>query len=130
MYKAITRKIEVIAEPFYIESQSDPEDDRYVWGYNISITNYSNEVVQLLRRYWHITDENGLIDEVEGPGVLGIEPILSVNETYQYTSGCPLETPSGIMMGHYLFKNMSNDQFKIDIPTFSLDIPNRKRLLH
>jgi hypothetical protein len=76
MYRALTREIEVTVEPYYLEDQSDPEDGRYVWGYRIVIINHSDQIVQLQSRYWKITDENGIVDEVRGPGVVGEQPVL------------------------------------------------------
>ncbi len=101
MYRALTRDIEVVVEPFYLEEQSDPDDDRYVWGYRIVISNNSVLTVRLVNRYWHITDQNGQVDEVTGPGVVGEQPRLKPGDTYEYSSGCPLDTPSGMMFGHY-----------------------------
>ena len=104
MYRALTRDIEVTVEPYYLEEQSDPDDSRYVWGYRILISNLSEETVRLMTRYWHITDENGQVDEVNGPGVIGEQPVLNPGDTYEYSSGCPLDTPSGVMFGHYLME--------------------------
>ena len=80
MYKAITRDIEVTVEPFYLEEQSNPEENRYVWGYRITIANESEVTVQLRARYWKITDGNGHVEEVRGPGVIGEQPILNPGE--------------------------------------------------
>ncbi len=104
MYRALTHDIEVVVEPYYLEDQSDPEDGRYVWGYRIVIANHSELTVRLVSRYWHITDENGQVDEVSGPGVVGEQPVLNPGDTYEYSSGCPLDTPSGVMFGHYAWR--------------------------
>ncbi len=101
MYRALTRDIEVLVEPYYLEEQSDPDDSRYVWGYRIVISNHSAKTVRLTHRYWHITDQNGQVDEVSGPGVIGEQPRLDPGDTYEYSSGCPLDTPSGMMYGTY-----------------------------
>ncbi len=93
MYRALTRDIEVTVEPYYLADQSDPDDNRYVWGYRVVISNHSDLVVRLMTRYWHITDQNGQVDEVAGPGVIGEQPVLRPGDTYEYSSGCPLETP-------------------------------------
>ncbi|WP_137135765.1 Co2+/Mg2+ efflux protein ApaG [Rhizobium sp. FKY42] len=130
MYRARTKDIEVEVEPYYLEEQSDPEDGRYVWGYRIVIANHSNTTVQLIHRYWHITDENGLVDEVEGPGVVGEQPRLEPGDTYEYSSGCPLDTPSGIMFGHYQMRTDDGRTFIVDIPAFSLDSPGLLRILN
>ncbi len=130
MYRALTRDIEVVVEPFYLEEQSDPDDDRYVWGYRIIISNHSTLNVRLVTRYWHITDQNGLVDEVTGPGVVGEQPRLGPGDTYEYSSGCPLDTPSGMMFGHYQMETDDGELFHVKIPAFSLDTPNLLRTLN
>ncbi|MBB3355548.1 ApaG protein [Rhizobium sp. BK049] len=130
MYRALTRDIEVVVEPFYLEEQSDPEDDRYVWGYRIVISNNSGVAVRLINRYWNITDQNGVVDEVTGPGVVGEQPRLSPGDTYEYSSGCPLDTPSGLMFGHYQMETDEGELFDVDIPAFSLDSPGLLRVLN
>lgn len=130
MYRALTRDIEVTVEPYYLEEQSDPEDSRYVWGYRIVISNFSEKAVRLMNRYWHITDENGQVDEVTGPGVVGEQPTLGPGDTYEYSSGCPLDTPSGVMFGRYTMQAADGEVFDVDIPAFSLDIPNLARTLN
>lgn len=130
MYRALTRDIEVTVEPYFLEEQSDPDDSRYVWGYRIVIANRSDLTVKLMARYWHITDQNGLVDEVSGPGVVGEQPVLNPGDTYEYSSGCPLDTPSGVMFGHYQMQTMAGDQFNVVIPAFSLDAPGQSRTLN
>ncbi|EJT02853.1 MULTISPECIES: Co2+/Mg2+ efflux protein ApaG [unclassified Rhizobium] len=130
MYRALTKDIEVVVEPFYLEEQSDPDDDRYVWGYRIVISNNSGIAVRLVNRYWNITDQNGQVDEVTGPGVVGEQPRLSPGDTYEYSSGCPLDTPSGLMFGHYQMETDEGDTFDVDIPAFSLDSPGLLRVLN
>lgn len=130
MYRALTRDIEVVVEPFYLEEQSDPDDDRYVWGYRIVISNNSDLTVRLVNRYWNITDQNGQIDEVSGPGVVGEQPRLQPGDTYEYSSGCPLDTPSGLMFGHYQMETDEGEMFDVDIPAFSLDSPGLLRVLN
>ncbi|ACI53479.1 Co2+/Mg2+ efflux protein ApaG [Rhizobium redzepovicii] len=130
MYRALTKDIEVVVEPFYLEEQSDPEDDRYVWGYRIVISNNSAIAVRLVNRYWNITDQNGQVDEVTGPGVVGEQPRLSPGDTYEYSSGCPLDTPSGLMFGHYQMETDEGEMFDVDIPAFSLDSPGLLRVLN
>ncbi|MBB4288319.1 ApaG protein [Rhizobium leguminosarum] len=130
MYRALTKDIEVVVEPFYLEEQSDPEDDRYVWGYRIVISNNSGIAVRLVNRYWNITDQNGQVDEVTGPGVVGEQPRLSPGDTYEYSSGCPLDTPSGLMFGHYQMETDEGEIFDVDIPAFSLDSPGLLRVLN
>ncbi|MDR6664492.1 Co2+/Mg2+ efflux protein ApaG [Rhizobium sp. 1399] len=130
MYRALTRDIEVVVEPFYLEEQSDPDDDRYVWGYRVVISNNSGIAVRLVNRYWNITDQNGQIDEVSGPGVVGEQPRLQPGDTYEYSSGCPLDTPSGLMFGHYQMETDEGETFDVDIPAFSLDSPGLLRVLN
>lgn len=130
MYRASTREIEVVVEPFYLEEQSDPDDDRYVWGYRIVISNRSPVAVRLKTRYWHITDQNGTVDEVTGPGVVGEQPRLRPGDSYEYSSGCPLDTPSGMMFGHYQMETDEGELFHVKIPAFSLDTPNLLRTIN
>jgi len=124
MFKATTRGITVNVLPVYIDERSNPQSSHYFWAYRVSIENQSGETVQLLSRYWQITDANGAIEEVQGDGVVGEQPVLGDGETYNYTSGCPLKTPSGIMMGKYTMVDNSGNTFEIDIPAFALDLPN------
>ncbi|MGO6986919.1 Co2+/Mg2+ efflux protein ApaG, partial [Rhizobium leguminosarum] len=93
------------------------------WGYRIVISNNSGIAVRLVNRYWNITDQNGQVDEVTGPGVVGEQPRLSPGDTYEYSSGCPLDTPSGLMFGHYQMETDEGEMFDVDIPAFSLDSP-------
>ncbi|EFM58928.1 ApaG [Brucella sp. BO2] len=130
MYSAVTRGIEVTVEPFYLEVQSEPEENRYVWGYRVTIVNNSSETVQLCSRYWRITNANGHVQEVRGSGVVGEQPILDPGDSYQYSSGCPLTTSSGVMVGRYQMKGEDGAQFEIEIPAFSLDVPEQRRTLN
>ncbi|MGC4026456.1 MAG: Co2+/Mg2+ efflux protein ApaG [Mesorhizobium sp.] len=130
MYKATTRNIEVEVEPFYMEERSDPDQNRYVWGYRVTIDNQSEEFVQLLSRYWQITDGMGRVEEVRGAGVVGDQPRLSPGDSYQYTSGCPLATPSGIMVGTYTMRSRTGELFEVAIPAFSLDLPGTMRTVN
>ncbi|MFQ0813836.1 Co2+/Mg2+ efflux protein ApaG [Brucella anthropi] len=130
MYRAVTRGIEVSVEPFYLEEQSEPDENRYVWGYRITIANNSAETVQLRSRYWQITDANGRVEEVRGAGVVGEQPTLEPGDSFQYSSGCPLTTTSGVMVGRYQMQNTGGVIFEVDIPAFSLDIPEQRRTLN
>lgn len=125
MYQATTRAIQVTVTPAYQEEQSSPGENRYVWAYHIRIENHGTETVQLLNRYWHITDSLGHVEEVRGPGVVGEQPVLRPGEAYEYTSGCPLSTPSGIMLGSYEMQSTDGNQFQVEIPAFSLDSPHQ-----
>lgn len=130
MYRAVTRNIEVNVEPIYLEAQSDPAENQYVWAYRVTIANNSDSRVRLLSRYWHITDGKGHVEEVRGPGVVGEQPDLDPGDSYQYMSGCPLPTPSGIMVGSYTMTNGKGETFEIDIPAFSLDLPGQRRTVN
>lgn len=130
MYRAVTRGIEITVEPFYLEEQSEPEENRYVWGYRITIANNSSETVQLRSRYWQITDGNGHVEEVRGPGVVGEQPVLEPGDSFQYSSGCPLTTSSGVMVGRYQMQGTGGSAFEVEIPAFSLDIPEQRRTLN
>ena len=130
MYRKRTGDIEVLVNPYFLEDQSDPDDNRYVWGYTVTINNMSNDSVRLINRYWNITDENGVVDEVFGPGVVGEQPKLEPGGHFEYSSGCPLDTPSGIMFGHYEMESSNGDHFRVAIPAFSLDLPNFPRVLN
>jgi ApaG protein len=127
MYKAVTRNIEVMAEPFFLEDRSNPDDNEYFWAYRITIANHSTKPVKLLSRHWRITDATGRVQEVRGDGVVGDQPELEPGDSYQYTSGCPLTTPSGFMVGAYTMTQPDGETFEIDIPAFSLDVPGDAR---
>ena len=123
MYRATTHGIEVTVEPQFMPERSSPEHNRYFWAYTIEITNRSRERVQLRARYWRITDAQGRVEEVRGPGVVGEEPVLKPGESFTYTSGCPLTTTSGIMTGTYRMEGPTGEPFDITVPAFSLDSP-------
>lgn len=130
MYRAITRSIQVTVQPSFVEDESSPGDGRYVWAYTIEIVNLGLENVQLRSRFWRITDAVGRTEEVRGNGVVGKEPLLKPGESFEYTSGCPLTTPSGIMVGTYQMQTETGELFLVDIPAFSLDLPNAARVMH
>ncbi|MEE8144305.1 MAG: Co2+/Mg2+ efflux protein ApaG [Kiloniellales bacterium] len=125
MYAATTRSIRVTVNPVYLEEQSAPENDHYVWAYQVEIENQGEDVVQLLTRHWKITDSMGRVQEVRGAGVVGEQPVLNPGESFQYTSGTPLGAPSGIMVGSYGMENGSGERFDVDVPAFSLDSPHQ-----
>jgi len=130
MYSAITREIRVQVEPIYLDDQSEPDAAQYVWAYRVQIENEGLETVQLLTRYWHITDGMGRVQEVRGAGVVGEQPVLNPGESYEYTSGTPLPTPSGIMKGSYQMRTPTGEKFDIEVPAFSLDCPHEARRLN
>jgi len=123
MYVAKTNAIRVSVEPTYLEEQSAPSEGHYVWAYHVRIDNEGSETVQLLTRYWSITDAMGRVQEVRGAGVVGEQPVLAPGKSYEYTSGTPLPTPSGIMRGSYGMRTERGERFEIEIPAFSLDCP-------
>ena len=130
MYTATTRNITVKVQPQFLAEQSDPVSDQYVWLYTINIENGGTEAVQLLNRHWIITNAVGHVEEVQGPGVIGEQPVLQPGDSFQYTSGCPLRTPSGMMVGTYEMVGPGDERFDIDIPAFSLDSPHQVRQLN
>jgi len=125
MYSEITRSIKVTVEPFYLEDQSSPTEDHYVWAYHVRIENCGRETVQLRSRYWRITDNRGQVQEVRGPGVVGEQPVLGPGESFEYTSASPLPTPSGIMVGAYHMETRGGESFAVRVPAFSLDSPHQ-----
>ncbi len=125
MYSETTRSIKVTVKPVYLEDQSSPSDNHYVWAYKVRIENQGRETVQLRRRHWRITDGMGRMQEVRGPGVVGEQPILAPGETFEYTSGTPLATPSGIMVGSYEMETREGESFEVAVPAFSLDSPHQ-----
>ena len=130
MYERTTHGIRVVVKPAFIDDQSDPDDERYLWSYTVTIENKSGDTVQLMSRYWHITDGTGRVKEVRGPGVVGAQPVLAPGQTFQYTSGCPLNTSSGHMVGKYLMRASGGEDFEADIPAFLLESPHEQRQIH
>jgi ApaG protein len=124
-YTAVTRNIAVSVEPTYLEDRSSAAHSQYVWAYQVTIENRGQETVQLLSRHWMITNARGELTEVKGPGVIGQQPILEPGESHVYTSGTNLDTSSGMMGGSYQMETDRGKRFDIEIPTFSLDRPNR-----
>ena len=125
MYSAETNGIRVTVHPHFLEDQSEPEKDHFVWAYTVRIENEGGETVQLINRHWRITDANGISQEVRGPGVVGEQPVLNPGSDFEYTSGTPLGTPSGIMVGSYEMENAQGVRFEVAIPAFSLDSPHQ-----
>ncbi|MBB6260527.1 ApaG protein [Paenochrobactrum gallinarii] len=130
MYRATTHDIEITVEPFYLEEQSEPDESRYFWGYRVTIANLSKASVCLRSRYWKITDGAGKTEEVHGPGVVGEQPVIEPGDSYQYSSGCPLKTDSGMMVGSYQMQSANGEAFEVSIPAFSLDMPDSRRTLN
>ena len=130
MYRAVTRQIEVTVEPNFVPEQSSADRSRYFWSYTIVITNSGEETVQLKTRHWIITDATGRKQEVRGEGVVGEQPVLAPGERFEYTSGVPLPTASGFMAGSYEMESESGERFEIEVPAFSLDCPEGRRVLN
>lgn len=130
MYEKTTRAIQVTVKPLYLDEQSSPNEDHFVWAYHVRIENKGDETVRLRRRHWSITDANGMVHEVKGAGVVGEQPVLGPGEAFEYTSGTPLATPSGIMVGSYGMESENGDCFDVAIPAFSLDSPYQQRSIH
>ncbi|MEX2641936.1 MAG: Co2+/Mg2+ efflux protein ApaG [Acetobacterales bacterium] len=126
MYTATTKDISVSVEPTYLADQSSPDDNHFVWAYRVRIENAGSETVQLKTRYWRITDSLGRVQEVRGSGVVGEQPVLSPGQAFEYTSGTPLPTPSGIMVGTYQVETRQGTRFDVEIPAFSLDSPHQE----
>jgi len=130
-YSETTRGIRVSVRSFFLEDQSQPEEGKFVWAYRIKIENEGREPVQLLRRTWQITDARGRVQRVQGAGVVGQQPVLEPGETFEYTSGTPLETPSGFMSGTYhMVSADTGEAFDVAIPAFSLDSPHQSSQVH
>ena len=130
MYSKKTKKINITVNPYFLDDQSEPEDQHFVWAYQVTIDNQSNKKVQLKNRYWKIIDSNGSEQEVRGEGVVGEQPILNPGEKFEYISGTPLSTPSGFMGGYYEMETNEGKKFDAIIPQFSLDSPFVKNNLN
>jgi ApaG protein len=130
IYSATTNHITVEAHPFYMQDESEPENHNFFWGYRIVIINQGQYKLQLRERYWKIIDELGQVEEGRGRGVVGEEPILAPNSSYEYTSGCPLKVPSGVMSGYYIMECENGETLQVQIPSFSLDLPQATHTLN
>jgi ApaG protein len=130
MYIETTHHINVTVEPLFLEEQSLPLNKHYVWAYSVWIENQGSEMVQLIKRTWRITDAQGITYEIKGEGVVGEKPWIAPGETYHYTSGTPLSTPSGMMEGLYHMRTKEGKQFDVVIPAFSLDSPYETASIH
>ena len=127
MYKAVTHQVTVTVEPSFEPDRSEPEAGRYFWRYDIEIANLGDKPVTLIERHWRITDANGRQQEVRGAGVVGEQPTIRPGEAFRYASGCPLATPSGMMVGEYRMVRADGTSFDVAIPAFSLDSPHDRR---
>ncbi len=125
MYQQTTDSIYISVKPVYLDDQSSPIENHYVWAYQVRIENQGGGTVQLINRYWRITDSLGRVQEVRGAGVVGEQPTLKPGEAFEYTSGTPLPTPSGIMVGSYEMEDETGRRFDVAVPAFSLDSPHQ-----
>lgn len=130
MYRTATRNIEVSVTPRFLPERSSPDNSYFFWAYTIEITNRGAETVQLKTRHWRITDANGRQQEVRGAGVVGETPVLEPGKSFEYTSGVPLPTPSGFMVGTYGMVTTNGERFDIEIPAFSLDSTQAGRTIN
>ena len=130
MYSKTTKDVRVTVEPRFLEDRSDPAERRYFWAYTIEIANGGTAPVQILARHWIITDANGRREDVRGIGVVGEQPVIEPGSSFTYTSGCPLTTPSGTMVGTYQAIDNDGETFAVAIPAFSLDLPGLKPVLN
>lgn len=130
MYRAQTDGIEVRVSPLYSHERSAPESGAWFWTYDVEIRNLGEVAVQLKARHWVITDATGRTEHVRGAGVIGQQPVIAPGESFQYTSGCPLRTSSGIMHGEYEMLDAGGRPFLASIPAFSLDTPHAPRALN
>jgi ApaG protein len=125
-YSETTQSIKVTAIPIFLEEESSPPSSRYVWAYHMCIENHGHQTVRLLKRHWRIIDSNGVVEEIQGDGVVGKQPTIQPGEAFEYTSGAPLGTPSGMMLGKYQMTTEGGQQFDVVIPPFSLDSPHQE----
>lgn len=126
MYSQTTHGIRVTVRPQFLEEQSSPGEGHFVWAYSVRIENEGPQAMQLRSRYWRITDALGRVQEVRGPGVVGEQPMLKPGQAFEYTSGTPLATASGIMVGSYFMEGPDGQTVEVAIPAFSLDSPHEK----
>src|SRR3954470_16449231 len=130
-YTEVTRGVRVTVRSFYLADQSEPGRNHFVWAYRVTIVNEGRQTVQLLKRTWLITDAQGRTQQVHGDGVVGERPVLDPGESFEYTSGTPLATPSGFMRGTYhMVLSDTGEGFDVEIPGFSLDSPHQPSAVH
>ncbi len=127
VYEARTRDVLVRVAPAYMAEQSQPEEGKWLWSYVVEIENHGTQTVTLMSRHWIITDALNRVEEVQGPGVVGEQPVLGPREAFRYNSGCPLTTPSGSMRGTYQMVTAAGEAFDVEIPAFSLHLPGALR---
>ncbi len=123
-------KIKILVQPTYLEDHSDPSENSYLWAYTVKIKNNGDDTIKLISRHWKIFDSNGSFREVKGKGVVGEQPIIHPVDEFEYTSGTPLKTNSGLMHGSYQMEDFNGESFEVLIPPFSLDVPNDNKRLN
>ena len=123
VYEETTLGVLVRVTPEFLPDQSDPGQAQFTWAYTVEVENHRAEPVQLVSRHWVITDARGHVEEVKGPGVVGVQPTLGPREAFRYRSGCPLTTSSGGMQGSYQMVTPAGEAFEAVIPAFSLHLP-------
>lgn len=124
MYQEVTDQIEVMVDPEYLAKQSDPKRDFYLFAYHITITNHSRHAVRLIDRHWVVINGHGIREDVEGKGVIGLQPLVDAGDSFTYTSACPLDTPTGNMRGSYGMLREDGSEFRAKIPLFFLRHPD------
>ena len=130
VYEAVTRSVTVRVRPTFLPNESDPRENRYVWGYLVEIENRGDETIQLRTRHWIITDALNRSEEIRGEGVVGEQPTLKPGEAWRYNSFCPLPTPSGAMRGSYQMLTDGGEMFDVAIPEFSLHLPDATKRMN
>ena len=129
-YEAVTRGVTVRVRPTFLPQESDRHENRYVWGYLVEIENRGPETIQLITRHWIITDALNRTEEIRGEGVVGEQPTLKPGEAWRYNSFCPLTTPSGAMRGSYQMLTDAGEMFDVEIPEFSLHLPDATKRMN
>ena len=130
MYESITRGIRIEVDPDFLDDQSDPDEDHYVWAYTVRIANESGETVRVCSRRWRVVDARGRSETVSGDGVVGEQPVLFPGDEFVYSSGAPLAAPSGMMLGAFQMETANGESFEVDVPAFSLDSPHDRTRIH
>ena len=130
MFESRTRDVVVRVEPSFLDDQSSPSDDRFIWAYHVEIENQTAEDLQVVERFWTIADSRGQVQEVHGSGVVGEKPVVKPGETFRYTSGAPLTAPAGMMLGSYRVETPDGETFDVSIPAFSLESPHQGASWH
>jgi len=124
MFEAKTKSIRVQVQPAYVQDESDPRQNYYFFSYKVRISNEGEQAMQLISRHWVIKDAFGKVDEVKGAGVIGVQPTLKPGETFEYSSFCPLSTPTGSMHGTYTMVGPRGESLEVEIPLFVLAEPS------